>query len=181
MQSRCKPEHRTHDRIDRVQNKSRDCVALSHVTRATSLTESHFRSRLIKPLMSYTTKLSDLWRTAPFWSPFGYHGSISIMSHGNRRTVVCISQRGLIRPKKGARATKRIKAGKRVTFNKSCFLMKLKPALSLSFPNTALKHMHICLHHFYSFAHNHAHFIIQHYVMHLHNNRDRRTTMRKEW
>ncbi len=80
-------EHRTHCQLDWVQNKSSDCVALPHVTLPphTQRSESHFSCCLIKPIMSYTTRLLKRHprRTAPFWSPLGCHGSISIMSHSN--------------------------------------------------------------------------------------------------
>lgn len=109
-------EHRTHCQLDWVQNKSSDCVALPHVTQPphTQRSESHFSCCLIKPIMSYTTRLLKQHprRTAPFWSPLGCHGSISIMSHRNRHTVIC--RRGAYAPKKRY-TMKSSKAGKHVT------------------------------------------------------------------
>lgn len=94
-------EHRTHRQLDWAQNKSSGCVALPHVTLPphTQLSESHFSCCLIKPIMSYTTRLLKRHprQTAPFWRPRGCHGSISIMSHGNRHPVIC--RRGSYAPK----------------------------------------------------------------------------------
>lgn len=101
MERRERREHRTHRQLDWAQNKSSGCVALPHVTLPphTQLSESHFSCCLIKPIMSYTTRLLKRHprRTAPFWSPRGCHGSISIMSHGNRHPVIC--RRGSYAPK----------------------------------------------------------------------------------
>lgn len=97
------------------EQKLRLCgTASRHPANLTHSSTSHFSCCLIKPMMSYTSRLLKRHprRTAPFWSSLGCHGSISIMSHRNRHTV--IYRRGSYAPKKHY-TMKFSKAGKNIT------------------------------------------------------------------